>query len=173
MKSTYRSSTPNPRSIGFEIFYSQIKNKDIQLIQNALATTYTDILDITIGGELKSPKEALNSKRNQYNADSLLLYLIKTKKADTALLIIQKDLYCEGMNFIFGYAIYRRGAVLSIYRLSTDELIKKEAIHEVGHILGLQHCNNHCVMQFSNSLWEAKMKPSFLCESCQEKTTLI
>ncbi len=173
MKSTDRASKPNPRCIGFEIFYSQIKNKDIQLIQNALATTYGDILDITIGGELKSPKEALNSKRNQYNADTLLFYLLKTKKTDTALWIIQKDLYCEGMNYIFGYAIYHRGAVLSIYRLSTNDLIKKEAIHEVGHILGLQHCSNHCVMQFSNSLWEAKMKPSVLCESCQEKTTLI
>ena len=173
MKSIHRASTQNPRRIGFEIFYSQIKNKDIQLIQNALTITYKDILEITISGELKSPTEALNSKRNQYNADVLISYLIKTKKTDTALWIIQKDLYCNDMNFIFGYAIYHRGAVLSIYRLSTDELIKKEAIHEVGHILGLQHCSNHCLMQFSNSLWEAKMKPLYLCESCQEKTTLI
>ena len=91
----------------------------------------------------------------------------------TALWIIQKDLYSKGMNFIFGYAMYHWVAVLSTIRLSTKDLIEKEAIHEVGHVLGLQHCSNRCVMQFSNSLWEAKMKPSYLCESCKRKITSL
>lgn len=152
-----------------KIFYSQTSNKEIQLIQKALATTYNDVLNVIIGGELELLKEAYNAQRDQYDADILLTYLLKTKKADTALWVIQKDLYCKGMNFIFGYAMYGEGAVLSICRLSTVELIEKEAIHEVGHVLGLQHCRNNCVMQFSNSLWEAKMKSSSLCESCKRK----
>ena len=173
MKSSSHASIPNRKHIICEIFYSQISKIDIVLIQNALETTYADILDIIIRGELKLPKEAHNSQRDQYNADILISYLQKTKKTDTALWIIQKDLYCKGMNFIFGYAKYHEVAVLSIYRLSTNELIEKEAIHEVGHILGLQHCSNHCVMKFSNSLLEAKIKPLYLCESCQIKINLI
>jgi len=173
MKSTHYASTPNPGHISFEIFCSQIRNIDIKLIQNVLATTYRNMLDVILGGELESPQDAFNSKRNQYNADILLSYLLKTKKADTALWIIKKDLYCKDMNFIFGYATFYRGAVLSVCRLSTSELIEKEAIHEVGHVLGLKHCSNNCVMQFSNSLSEVKTKPLNLCKSCLRKINLI
>ena len=171
MKSNPCNAAPSSKHTGIEIFYSQISNECIQKIQNALSTTYGCILDVIMGGELDLLEEVYNSQRDQYNADILLSYLLKTKKADTDLWVIQKDLYCEGMNFIFGYALYHKGAVLSIYRLSNNELIEKEAIHEVGHIFGLQHCSNRCVMQFSNSLWEAKMKPSYLCESCKRKIT--
>lgn len=173
MKSYPRFSTTDSKPLSSEIFYSQISSKEIQLIQRALATTYRDVLDVIIGGELELIKEAYHPEGDQYNADILLSHLLKTKKIDTALWVIQKDLYCKGMNFIFGYAMYHGGAILSTYRLSTPELIEKEAIHEVGHILGLQHCSNHCIMQFSNSLWEAKMKPSYLCESCKRKITSL
>jgi archaemetzincin len=152
-----------------DIFYSQIRNKKIQIIQRALTTTYGNVIDVTIGGELALFNEAYQVERGQYNADLLLRHLLKTKKQDTAIWIIQKDIYCTGMNFIFGLAKYLGGAILSIHRLSSSDLIEKEAIHEVGHVLGLGHCRNHCVMQFSNSLWEAKMKPLYLCENCIRK----
>ncbi|UCF13755.1 MAG: hypothetical protein JSW06_05735 [Thermoplasmatales archaeon] len=173
MKNNPHNLAPNSKHIGLEIFNSQINNKYIQKIKDALTTTYEDILDVIIGGELEPPEEAYNYQREQYNADTLITHLLKTKKTDTALWVVQKDLYCKGMNFIFGYAMFQRGAVLSIYRLSNTKLIEKEATHEVGHITGLQHCSNRCVMQFSNSLWEAKMKPSNLCERCQRKITLL
>ena len=111
--------------------------------------------------------EAYNSRRKQYNASILLRHLIQNKERDFALWVIDKDLYCENMNFIFGYASIGQGAVLSVYRLDSTELIQKEAIHEIGHVMGLSHCKNDCVMQFSNSLSEAKKKPSTLCERCR------
>jgi archaemetzincin len=63
--------------------------------------------------------------------------------------------------------------MLSIFRLSTVDLKEREAIHEIGHVLGLNHCSNRCVMQYSNSLWEAQNKPSFLCESCKRRIGII
>ena len=173
MKSYPSFSKPISKPINLEILCSRTCNKEIQLIKKALITTYEDTLNVIIRGELELLEEAYNSKRDQYNADILLTYFLEIKKTDTALWVIQKDLYCKGMNFIFGYAMYHRGAVVSTNRLSTRELIEKEAIHEVGHILGLQHCCKRCVMQFSNSLWEAKMKPSYLCESCKRKITSL
>ena len=151
-----------------EIFYWQISQDEFQVIKNVLIHTYEAILDVVPGGELEVPPQAYHRQRNQYDAERLLRFLL-SKKQDLSLWIIPQDLYTKNMNFIFGLAYYLQGAVLSLFRLSTKELREKEAIHEVGHVLGLPHCTNQCVMQYSNSLWEAQMKPLFLCEDCRQK----
>lgn len=112
---------------------------------------------------------AFNKARKQYDAERLLEHI---KGENLALWIVSKDIYCGGMNFVFGLASPRIGAVLSAYRLDDVEIVEKEAIHEIGHVLGLRHCNNDCVMQFSNSVWEAKRKPKELCEDCRGKLSL-
>ena len=46
----------------------------------------------------------------------------------------------------------------------------KEAVHELGHTLGLAHCPNaKCVMHFSNSLADTDRKGSVLCPVCQRR----
>ena len=151
-----------------EIFFTQISHDDIQSIQDALKQTYGDILEIKIAGELEPPHQTYNKQRGQYNADPLLRYLLAQKKKEIAIWVLPQDLYTRNMNFIFGFAFYFQGAVLSLCRLSTKELRGKEAIHEIGHILGLTHCTNNCVMQYSNSLWEAQRKPLLLCNHCKK-----
>jgi archaemetzincin len=81
---------------------------------------------------------------------------------------VDRDLYVEGMNFVFGLSSRFKGSVLSVYRLPSQEMVEKEAIHEMGHVLGLGHCGNFCVMQFSNSLEEAMEKPGYFCERCRK-----
>jgi archaemetzincin len=118
-------------------------------------------------------KNAYNTQRGQYNASKLLSALIQgmarvpAARDSVALWMVSDDMYVAGMNFVFGLAHTGKAAVLSIHRLYSDELIVKEAIHELGHVLGLQHCTNECVMQFSNSLAEAEEKPARLCEQCR------
>jgi len=173
MKSFPRYLKTDSKSFTCEMFYSETSDKEIQQIKSALSSTFENALNIVMGGELELIKNAYNQQRGQYNVESLLRYLLENKKEDTALWVISMDLYCRDMNFVFGYASYHKGAVLSTYRLSSQKLKEKESIHEVGHILGLNHCGNRCVMQFSNSLFEAKMKPSFLCENCKRKIMII
>jgi archaemetzincin len=134
------------------------------LIREALAREFH--LESEWKGTLILPSTAFASSRGQYNASVLLAHLFKNTKK-IALWVVDSDLYVEGMNFVFGIAS-RKGAVLSTARLFSPELIKKEVLHEVGHVLGLEHCLNDCVMQFSNSLLEAERKPGFLCEKCRE-----
>ena len=43
----------------------------------------------------------------------------------------------------------------------------KEATHELGHTLGLQHCTrSYCVMHFSQSIFEVDKKQSLFCDQC-------
>ena len=122
---------------------------------------------------------AWNARRNQYNASKLLAHLVGSMAAATlksegvSLWLVSADLYVAGMNFVFGVAHPGKAAVLSTFRLPAIELIIKEAIHELGHVLGLAHCTNECVMRFSNSLAEAQAKPATLCEHCRALVTFL
>jgi archaemetzincin len=165
-QSSRGSPAPSPLPT-LEIFSSQISGDDLGIIRNAVQHTYGTILTVSFGGELEVPRQAYDAQRDQYNADLLLRDLLTKRKHGIALWVISKDLYKQGMNFVFGVALYFHGAVLSLFRLSSRELRETEAIHEVGHVLGLNHCANRCVMQYSNTLWDAHRKPSVLCKSCK------
>lgn len=140
-------------------------NIDIDTIISKISETYT--IDIMNKGELELPSYAYDHSRKQYYAPKLLDYLFQHDLP--AVWIIKEDMFTDGMNFIFGLAISDKGAVVSTYRLKNIEIIVKEVIHEVGHYMGLGHCSNDCVMQFSNSLWEAMQKPSTLCSDCKRR----
>ena len=100
--------------------------------------------------------------------------------------VMNEDIYSGFLNFVFGIANMPKNhnfglALISVTRLSEKfyrrpenlallELrILKEAIHELGHTFGLEHCNDSCVMQFSNCLSDTDNKPPKFCSSCLRK----
>lgn len=116
---------------------------------------------------IKLPNSCWNKSRRQFNANCLLAFASSYKNTGIVALIISKDAYVPGLNFVFGVASRELGAVVSIYRLENDpDFLKKEITHELGHVFGLKHCSLPCVMTFSNSVWEARMKSSAFCEQC-------
>ncbi len=141
-----------------KFFYS--KDLDFQKIADALKENFG--VEIEDAGFLALPEDVYNKKRKQYNAKYLMRFI-----PDFSIWIVDADIYVEGMNFIFGLAMANR-AIVSCYRIP-DEIIAKEVVHEVGHLFGLSHCKNDCVMKFSNSVKDAIMKPSFLCNECKKK----
>lgn len=126
------------------------------------------------------PPQAYYATRNQYLADMLIEELCHCKKKGTYLLgVTSVDLFTQGKNFVFGEASpMKETAVISLYLLGgsgiPDELLLqraiKEAVHEVGHLLGIGHCSDsRCVMHFSNSLIDTDIKNAFLCTNCRPR----
>jgi len=125
-------------------------------------------------------------EKRKYNADRIIKgmneYLLDYDFF-RVLGIINEDIYSGTYNFIFGCAegIISKIALISLIRLNEnfysrtednslyEKRILREAIHELGHTFGLIHCQNHCVMQFSNSLMEADNKPIRFCYDCLRK----
>lgn len=89
--------------------------------------------------------------------------------------LTEKDLYMPKMNFVFGLAAPReKVAVVSLARLKTDkkrlyfDRLKKEVFHELGHLLGLNHCpEKNCTMKFSQNLTEVDAKEKDFCPVCR------
>lgn len=123
-----------------------------------------------------------NPSRRQYSGDVLLEEVTKFRVEAGAkhLAIFDVDMYAQNLNFIFGIALIGgEFALISLKRLAgvpaglgkaeRERLIferaLKEAIHELGHTLGMTHCpRKECVMFFSNSLDEVDAKSADFCE---------
>lgn len=103
------------------------------------------------------------------------------------LVLTTSDLWAgDDWNFVFGQAsLKERVGVFSLYRNGTPDKSGKEyrlyllrtmktAAHEVGHMLGLQHCVRYrCGMNGSNHRAEADRRPLWFCSECTAKICWI
>jgi archaemetzincin len=137
---------------------------------------------VQVGGNLPLPA-ARSEGRRQYPGEPFLTALAAARgPADELVLgVTNVDLFVPDLNFVFGLADPRsRVAVISLARLYPEfygqprdpQLFKeravKEALHEIGHIMGLVHCPDPtCVMFFSNSLADTDRKGPGFCARCQ------
>lgn len=133
---------------------------------------------------------AFDKKRRQYRSNAILseiqAFAAEKEDLDRVLGVVDVDIFVPELNFVFGEASCPgKAALISLFRLrpefygaSADEAVflaraVKEAVHELGHTLGLRHCPRVlCVMHFSNSIFDTDKKQSLFCDDCYLQAAL-
>jgi archaemetzincin len=150
-----------------------------------LANRLAEVLDAdtAIGEQIALPEAGYDPKRDQF-ASGAMLNALRARvypEADRLLGLADVDCYVPSLNFVFGQAALRSGPAFvalprlrpSFYGLPEDpdlfrQRVLKEAVHELGHTWGLEHCKNpSCVMHFSNRLRDTDRKGAEYCPRCQ------
>jgi len=164
-----------------KILSELIDEEVIGKVAEALSEVYGYEVMIDFSEEIVDER-FLNSRRMQYDAWAVVKEYQALRDEDQYLLLVTvKDLYAAGLNYVFGLA-WRGVAIISAYRLRQEfygeepdrnlfiERLIKEAVHEIGHLLGLAHCDDRrCVMAFSNWIGDTDYKSWRPCRRCLSK----
>src|SRR5579864_3202637 len=132
---------------------------------------------------LLDPEPTLHPERQQYHSSQILhrMQSFVTEQTWRVLGVADVDLYIPILKYVFGEAqLGGPCAVISSYRLKQEfygldrddgllcERLLKEAVHELGHTLGLRHCEDYtCSMASSHAVEWIDLKGGTFCESCR------
>lgn len=168
----------------------QVASEGLVELQQGLTKIFPDTALSIIKDALPVPMEAFDRKRKQYNSSLILNavrgFAAKHREFQRVLGVVDLDVFASGLNYVFGEAyVSGQAALISLWRLrpqfygeaaGTSALFLrtlKEAVHELGHTLGLDHCpRGLCVMHFSNSIFDTDRKQSLFCGQCYLQAAL-
>lgn len=125
------------------------------------------------------PEYAFLPQRQQFDALKIIKELSKeTHGASFKLGVTALDICTPILTFVYGESqLGGKTALISLHRLQgggvelSYERAAKICVHEVGHMLGLEHCwAVRCLMHFSRSLEQLDSLPLQFCSACGFET---
>ncbi len=130
------------------------------------------------------PSFAFHAERQQHHSTQILSHMnaLVPNGCWRLLGVTSLDLYMPILTFVFGEAqLSGSCALVSSHRLAqefyglppdpdlTAGRLVKECVHELGHTLGLTHCQDYsCVMASSHSVEWIDLKGSAFCSACRD-----
>ncbi len=158
----------------FEVFTHGIDPESTEVVVKTLRFFSPRKIEVRVLKEI--PETSYNLVRHQYNGFSVAKWLntLRSMKDSVVLGVMNVDAYVDPLNFIFGLALPELNlATVYVARLKINATksefvvrIRKEVVHEVGHVFGLRHCQDKsCVMSFSNSLADVDRKDFRMCST--------
>jgi archaemetzincin len=162
----------------------------LEKIKDELCEIYPKTECFVLKDTMSVPAGAYEEKRRQFHSTHILAKMnesFRQIQADRLLGVTEVDLYVPRLNFVFGEAMYPgKAAIISLFRLRPEfyghrasaqiflDRCVKEAVHEIGHTLGLRHCKNpYCVMFFSNSILDTDRKEKTFCQKCHSRVARL
>ena len=154
-----------------------VKQEYVNYIEESVENFYG--YNCVVKPKLNLTNDILAGSKTRYEAGKILK---KYNSNDNVLLIIEKDIaHRKSSEFpewgIFGLG-YRPGStcVISTFRLKKNvteakflERLKKVALHEIGHNLGLEHCTNNkeCLMNDAGgTVKQVDREKVWFCSKC-------
>lgn len=122
------------------------------------------------------PEYALLPQRQQFDALKIIKELSRESHGAVFKLgVTELDICTPILTFVFGESqLGGKIALISLNRLQEGgvelayERAAKIGVHEVGHILGLEHCwEVWCLMHFSRNLEQLDSLPLQFCSACE------
>lgn len=153
-----------------------------QLAVSIIAANLQAILGLNsdVSEPRQEPEYALLPQRRQFDALKIIKELSReTHGAPFKLGVTALDICTPILTFVYGESqLGGKIALISLNRLQGGppelayERAAKIGVHEVGHILGLEHCwEVRCLMHFSRNLEQLDSLPLQFCSACEFETT--
>jgi len=131
---------------------------------------------------IKTPEYAYDSLRNQYDAGLILKAFesMNFKNFNKVVGVLEVDLFVPIFTHVFGEARQNgKIALVSLFRLGKNhgsiavspalllERTAKVALHELGHLFNIFHCDDkQCLMHFSGDIEDLDKTPLDFCTYC-------
>jgi len=160
--------------------FGEVSELALKVIAANISAYFKLVADIL--PPLEHPEFAFDERRLQYDAGTIIKAFesMSFSHYEKVIGVLNQDLFVPIFTHVYGEA--KQGGkfgLVSLFRLSKNpdgssppsslyyERAAKVALHELGHLFNLFHCEEkRCLMHFSGGIEDLDESPLYLCRYC-------